>query len=123
LAGHLKRAGHVLVGASDLPIDARSHRYDIERGTLFVTSPPWTRDVMHAIVANLSDQAPLWALIDSDWLFTKQAAPFMPRLRRIVAVGRVKWIADSPHTGKDNAAWMLFNPCAPPGASFVGRTQ
>lgn len=33
----------------------------------------------------------------------------MPMLRKIVSVGRVKWIEDSPHTGKDDCAWYMFD--------------
>jgi hypothetical protein len=29
-------------------------------------------------------------------------------LRKVVSVGRVKWMPDSDSTGKDNAAWYLF---------------
>jgi hypothetical protein len=60
LVGHLKRAGHVLVGAFALPHDARVKRYPIEDGVVFVTNPPWRRDVLHEVVVNLSDQAPTW---------------------------------------------------------------
>lgn len=51
-----------------------------------------------------------------------QAAEFMPALRAVVSVGRVKWIPDSKMTGKDNCAWHLFD--ADPacnGARFYGR--
>ena len=52
LIGHLKRAGHVLIGAFDLPDDARMRRYDgIEDGVVFVTNPPWRRDVLHPITS------------------------------------------------------------------------
>ena len=45
LVGHLKRAGHMLVGAYDLPDDARVKRYDgLENGAVFITNSPWRRD-------------------------------------------------------------------------------
>jgi hypothetical protein len=125
LAGHLKRAGHVLAGAFDLPVDARSHRYDVDDADCFVTNPPYwgRRDDLHPLIVNLSDQAAAWLLMPGDWLFNRSSAPLMPRLRLIVAVGRVKWIPDSPFTGKDNCAWMLFGR-PDDGAAvrfFVGR--
>jgi hypothetical protein len=52
---------------------------------------------------------PTWLLFDADWMHTRQSAPFMPHLRKIVSVGRVKWIPDSPFTGKDNCCWYLFD--------------
>ncbi len=123
LVGHLKRAGHICVGAFDLDgHDARTSRYDVEDVDRFITNPPWRRDALHAIIINLSDQAATWLLIDADWLHTKQAVPFVPRLRTVVSVGRVKWIPDSPFTGKDNACWTLFDRPQPDGVTcFIGR--
>ena len=92
LIEHLKRAGHVLVGAFDLPDDARVKRYAIEAEVVFVTNPPWRRGVLHEVIVNLSDQAPAWLLIDADWVHTLQSIPHLPRLRTIVSVGRVRWI-------------------------------
>ena len=55
LVGHLKRAGHVLVSAYDLPHDARTKRYPEARDdVIFITNPPWRRDLLHAIINNLS---------------------------------------------------------------------
>ena len=50
-----------------------------------------------------------------------QPAPFMPWLRKIVSVGRVKWIEDSPFTGKDNCCWYLFDAREEAPAEFIGR--
>jgi hypothetical protein len=88
LIGHLLGAGHSCAGAYDLPHDACTKRYRLDPGDIFITNPPWDRPVLHAIIENLSDQAPAWLLVDFDWLATKQAAPFMPRLRKIVSIGR-----------------------------------
>ena len=93
---------------------------------VIVTNPPWRRDVLHPIIVNLSDQAPTWLLIDSDWPHTRQSTPFLPRLQAIVSVGRVRWIPDSPYDGKDNAAWMLFGRPRPDRNTqiiFVGRLE
>jgi len=111
LAGHLKRAAHIPVGTYDLPDDARSKHYDVEAVAMFVTNPRyWGRpDNLHPLIANLSDQAPTWLLMSGDWLFNLSSTPLMSRLRKIVAVGRVRWIPDSPFTGKDNTAWLLFS--------------
>lgn len=127
LIDHLTDAGHVCWDSSD--IDPR--REDIsERNALinqfylapcFITNPPWDRKILHPLIVHLSDQAPTWLLFDADWIHTVQAIPFMPRLKRIVAVGRIKWIPNSPFTGKDNCAWHLFGrPSAIP-AQFYGR--
>jgi hypothetical protein len=115
-----------LVGAHDLPDDARSHRYSVERGALFISNPPFhgRPTDLHPLIVNLTDQAPAWLLMPGDWLFNRSSAPLMPRLRRVVAVGRVKWIPDSPFTGTDNYAWMLFgHPDARAEIVFIGRAR
>jgi hypothetical protein len=126
LIEHLKRAGHVCVASYDLPDDARTKRYpEAKPGILFITNPPWRRDVLHPIILNLSDQLPTWLLIDAGWMHTRQAIPFMPRLQKIVSVGRVRWIPDSSFTCKDDCAWHLFDRPRPDesfASHFVGRT-
>lgn len=87
----------------------------------FITNPPWDRKILHPLIEHLSDIAPTWLLFDADWVHTKQSAPFMPRLRKIVSVGRVKWIPDSKMTGKDNCAWHLFDKPSDDPTLFYGR--
>jgi hypothetical protein len=123
----LMRAGHACIGMFDIesPLtavkyaDARTHEYDWAE--CFITNPPWARDVLHPIILNLSRQLPTWLLFDADWMHTRQSAPFMPFLRKIVSVGRVKWIPDSPFTGKDNCCWYLFDQTSEAPAQFIGR--
>ena len=86
--------------------------FDIEDADMnvdfFITNPPWSRDVLHPMLMHLSAILPTWLLFDADWMHTKQAAPYLIYCKKIISVGRVKWIPDSRHTGKDNAAWYLF---------------
>ena len=86
-----------------------------------ITNPPWTRSILHPMIERFSDMCPTWLLFDADWMHTLQAAPYLPRLRKIVSVGRVKWIPDSPHTGKDNCAWYLFDKPSDGLPVFIGR--
>lgn len=129
LIRHLALAGHICVDACD--IEPRSHDIDTDDATevcaadarFYITNPPWDRKVLHPVIINLSDQRPTWLLFDADWMHTKQAAPFMDRLRAVVSVGRVKWIPDSKMTGKDNCCWYLFGKPDPLGrTTFYGRT-
>lgn len=92
--------------------------YDAE---YIITNPPWTRQILHLMIEHFSDMRPTWLLFDADWVHTKQAIPYLPRLRKIVSVGRVKWIKDSPHTGKDNCAWHMFTQPMDKPTEFYGR--
>jgi len=85
----------------------------------FITNPPWDRAILHPLIDHLRVLLPTWLLIDADWMHTKQAAPHLRYCRKIVSVGRVKWIADSPYSGKDNCCWYLFGKVATP-TTFVG---
>ena len=79
------------------------------RSIAIITNPPWSRDLMHRLIAHFQNIAPTWLLLDADWAHTKQAAPFLPHCSDIVAIGRVKWIEGSKHSGKDNCAWYRFD--------------
>lgn len=102
--------------------DATTYQYP-GRADCFITNPPWSRNVLHPIIANLSRQLPTWLLFDADWMHTRQSAQFMPWCRKIVSVGRVKWIPDSKMTGKDNCAWYLFDQTTEAPAQFFGRNE
>ena len=127
LIDHLTSAGHVCAAAWDI----EPRRDDIAKknalewviGNIdcFITNPPWARDILHPLIEHLSAEYPTWLLFDADWMHTRQSAPFMPLCRKIVSVGRVKWIPDSPFTGKDNCAWYLFDANSEAPAQFIGR--
>lgn len=128
LVDHLTAAGHTCFGASD--IDPR--RADVSYADAltilaffaecFITNPPWDRTILHPLIKHLSSQRPTWLLFDADWMHTRQSAPFIPLLRKIVSVGRVKWIKDSPFTGKDNCCWYLFDARNDLPTQFIGRS-
>jgi hypothetical protein len=89
---------------------------------LFITNWPWSRKIMHKLIVHLSNQKPTWALFDANWANTKQAAPFMARCRKIVAVGRLLWIPGTKMQGKEDAAWFCFDKPIPGSAPvFYGR--
>lgn len=128
LIHHLTEAGHMVCFAGDIePRSTRIVRSDAlqcgisESADCFITNPPWDRKILHPLIVHLSDMAPTWLLFDADWMHTKQSAEFMPRCKKIVSVGRVKWIPDSKMTGKDNCAWYLFDSNHSGPTEFYGR--
>jgi len=54
-------------------------------------------------------------------MHTKQSAPYVQHLRKIVSVGRLRWIPGTTQTGKDNCAWHLFDQRSSGPVEFVGR--
>lgn len=89
--------------------------------THIITNPPWSRPALHAMIESFSEILPTWLLFDADWQHTKQSAPYWPRVRKVVSVGRVRWIDGSAHDGKDNCAWYLFDRPSPIPAEAYGR--
>ncbi len=118
LVDALEAAGHVCVGAFDIvPLRAGIAQRDVmgvvsphayDSGCHHITNPPWKRPILHSILKWLPEQHPTWLLFDASWAFTKQAARYLPRCRKIVAIGRVQWEPGTNMTGKDDAAWYLF---------------
>jgi len=116
LIRHLEGEGHTCKYACD--IEPEHHRI-CKRDALeishvsadyVITNPPWDRKVMHPIIKHFAQMGPTWLLFDANWLFTKQAAPYMRWCSKVVVIGRVKWIEDSKMTGKDDSVWALFEP-------------
>lgn len=124
LADQLVEKGHICLGMSDIePSSPFVHPMDALAITgtsadFFITNPPWTRSLLHQLIVHLPAIAPTWLLFDADWAHSKQAIPFMPKCRRIVSVGRLRWIKGSAHDAKDNCAWYLF---APEGSGDANR--
>ena len=128
LIEHPERAGHKCAFACDIfPKASNIATRDALDGfpkngaDCIITNPPWDRSLLHQMIKRFSGILPTWLLFDADWMHTKQSAPFMPLLRAVVSVGRVKWIPDSKMTGKDNCAWYHFAPGDSPTV-FHGRS-
>ena len=88
---------------------------------IVITNPPWTRQLLHPMIEHFAHQAPTWFLFDADWMHTKQAIPYLEYCRKIVSIGRVKWIEESTGSGKDNSCWYLFDANSIGGTFFYGR--
>jgi hypothetical protein len=79
-------------------------------GAPVITNPPWSRDVLHALISHFMRAAPFtWLLFDSDWAHTRQATALIQQCAIILPIGRVKWIPGTEHAGLDNAAWYRFD--------------
>src|ERR1019366_4276591 len=111
----LAAAGHICAEAWDLvPMRAGVEPANaLDRHALtathYITNPPWSRWALHPLIIHLAMHRPTWLLFDAAWPYTRQAAPYLPLLHRIVAVGRIKWVRDSAMSGKDDCSWYLFD--------------
>ncbi len=94
-----------------------SHRTSVD---YIITNPPWTRSILHPMIEHFSDMRPTWLLFDADWMHTKQSAPYLWRLQKIVSVGRVSWMKNGT-SGMDNCAWYLFDVKNTSQTRFFGR--
>lgn len=123
LASWLEEAGHLCLASYDIePKNPRVHTRNALTLTennipaeteMFITNPPWTRELLHPIIERLRHIKPTWLLFDADWAFTDQAVPYLAFCSDIIPVGRLRWVEDSKHDGKDNCAWYRFQaePC------------
>ena len=66
-------------------------------------------------------ERPTWLLFDADWMHTKQSSDYIPVLKKIVSIGRVKWIEGSKSVGKDNCCWYFFDSKDDSETKFFGR--
>lgn len=82
----------------------------IGHGCAFIiTNPPWTREILHEMIVHFAMLKPTWLLFDSDWAFTQHASRIGVYPRKIVSVGRIKFIRGSQNSGFDNCAWYFFD--------------
>jgi hypothetical protein len=126
LIRHLEQLGLVCGYAGDLR-DGKDALFldeqDLAGIEAIITNPPWTRELLHPLIGRFQQLRPTWLLFDADWCHTRQAGAYLGRCSHIVTVGRVKWIPDSPSTGKDNAAWYRFDQSHQDGPRFFGRME
>jgi hypothetical protein len=110
LVGHLESFGLRCVYAGDIATGRDALALDTYGGAdAIITNPPYERKTMHALIAHFARVLPTWLLLETDWAYTKQAAPFMPWSSDIVSVGRLRWIEGTSMSGKQNFAWYRFD--------------
>src|SRR6187401_2689650 len=110
LVRHLESYGLRCVYAGDIETSQDALATDQYGGAqVIVSNPPYTRELMHRLIAHFQGIAPTWLLIDYDWSATKQAAAYMLHCSDIVILPRLKWFDNSKDTGKNNHAWYRFD--------------
>ena len=137
-AGHLQwwlyLAGHTCVSASDIEpqgsvfsnlLIQKMDAFDltaehVKHADCIITNPPWDRKILHPMIEHFKNLKDTWLLFDADWAHTVQSSELIKHCKKIVAVGRVKWIEGSKHTGMDNCSWYCFQK-EKLDTTFIGR--
>lgn len=86
-------------------------------GDMFITNIPWRRDLALPLIEHLSSLAPLWTLLDADFMHIGKASASMKRCVKVASVGRLLWEPGTTMRGKDNCCWYLFD------AKHTGTTE
>src|SRR5215471_5351361 len=81
LVRHLESFGLACVYAGDIRTgqDALAVQ-SYGAADVIITNPPYTRDLMHRLIAHFSRIAPTWLLLESDWVQTKASRAVYARL-------------------------------------------
>jgi hypothetical protein len=96
---------------------------DLSFAAVIISNTPWTREILHPMISRFCSQKPTWLLFDSDWAYTVQAYPYLTMCTDIVPTPRLKWLADSKWTAKDNTSWYRFDAHHAGPTVFHGRMQ
>jgi len=86
-----------------------------------ITNPPWDRKILHPMISHFQRISPTWLLFDAGWMFTGQAKPYLDSCKKIVTIGRLKWIEGTTMSGKDDCCWYLFDKAHTSGPHFYGK--
>lgn len=78
-----------------------------------VTNPPYLWGMFLPLAERFVSLAPTWLLLPMDWAANRRFSPLLRDCRKIVPVGRVKWIPGSKHSAVDNFCWFFFDAASP----------
>lgn len=132
LIDQLEALGHKCVAAYDLEpqradivvADALALTADdLSQADCVITNTPWHRPTLHAFLRHYQPLKPMWALWDANWVWTKQSAPYIPGIKKIVAIGRLKWIEGTTMDAKDDCMWAYMEPGWAAGPTLIGRAE
>ncbi len=116
----MREQGYQVTIKDALTLDAD----DVSNSTHIITNPPWERKILHPMIEHFVTLHPTWLLFEADWANTKQAIPYINGLcKKIVSVGRMKWIENSPHGGLKDISWYLFDATKDAPTQFFTRNH
>jgi hypothetical protein len=82
--------------------------HDVVDIDYIITNPPFQWDMLQPLLDHLPDLRPTWLLLPFGYACNKRMAPYMEKCKKLVPIGRVKWIEGSKQTSTDDFGWYLF---------------
>ena len=82
--------------------------HDVVDIDYIITNPPFQWDMLQPLLDHLPDLRPTWLLLPFGYACNKRMAPYMEKCKKLVPIGRVKWIEGSKQTSTDDYGWYLF---------------
>lgn len=84
---------------------------------MIITNSPFVWSTLQPMLDLFPTLKPTWLLLPFGYACNKRMAPYMKICRKVVPIGRVKWIEDSKQSSTDDFAWYLFD------NDFIGTTK
>ena len=122
LIRHLESFGLKCVHSGDIRTgqDALAIKRYVGNPDAGITNPPFiypedparTARLLRDLIQRFLDLGlPFYLLLPHDWSANKGSASFLRRCTDIIAIGRIKWIPNSEHSGGyENSTWVRFDP-------------
>lgn len=82
---------------------------DVADSDYIITNPPFLWSMLQPLLDHLPTLRPTWLLLPFAYACNKRMAPYMKVCKKVVPIGRVKWIEGSTSSGTDDFAWFLFD--------------
>lgn len=110
LIRHLSYFGKSCIYHNDLDngVDARTDPA-LEAVDRIITNPPYKWSVLQPMIARFMRIAETWLLLETDFLFNGQSAPFLRHCSDVVPVGRVNWFPGTKFESRKHYAWFCFH--------------
>jgi len=121
LIWHLGSAGHICIKKGDIITGQDALDITDTQADYFITNPPWSFNILSPLIAQLSQLAPTWLLLNADVIHNKRMAKHMRYCIKVVSVGRVSWMGNKK-AGFENCAWLLFDAQKPAQTLFFSRS-
>ena len=81
---------------------------DVAGADVIVTNPPYTWNVLSALIERCVTLKPTWLLLPSDMACNVRFAPYMEMCSDVVPIGRVSWMGNA-QSGMENSSWYCFD--------------